>query len=290
VVRKTLSDFDSLWDYTNPAGTEREFLKILKQMSQENPAYPELLTQIARAQGLQHKYNEAHITLDKVEKRLDTKPSRVKVRYLLERGRVFNSSGKADLALPLFEQAEEMATQLAEDFLAVDAVHMLAILAPPDQSLTLNLRAIKMADSSKQENANNWLGSLYNNTGWSYHKLGDYESALKTFQKAEAWQRSKGRVDELRIAQWTMGRTLRSMKKYEEALSRQMDLEKELEVAGEEDGYVFEEIGECLLVLDRTLEAGEYFAKAYLTLSQDQGLIERESGRLKRLKQLGRVK
>jgi hypothetical protein len=42
--------------------------------------------------------------------------------------------------------------------------------------------------------------------------------------------------------------------------------------------------------MDRTLEAGEYFAKAYLTLSQDQRLIEQESGRLKRLKQLGRVK
>ena len=100
----------------------------------------------------------------------------------------------------------------------------------------------KLAESSKQEEARNWLGSLYNNTGWAYHDLGDYESALEIFRKAEAWQRSKGRVNETRLARWAVARTLRSMNKIEEALSHQMKLEKEFESTGEEDGYVFEEI------------------------------------------------
>ena len=51
----------------------------------------------------------------------------VGVRVLLERGRVLNSSGHAAMAVPLFEQAAELADHLGEEFLAVDALHMLAI-------------------------------------------------------------------------------------------------------------------------------------------------------------------
>jgi tetratricopeptide (TPR) repeat protein len=283
------NNFDSLWDYSKPDETEKKFREALADLSQEDPAALELLTQVARAQGLQHKFDEAHKTLDGVEKELAISASRAKVRYLLERGRILNSSGYPDQARPLFEQAEEMATRLSEDFYAVDAIHMLAIIAEPPQSLTLNLRAIKLAESSGQENARNWLGSLYNNTGWSYHDLGDYEAALDMFQKAEAWQRSKGRLSETRIAKWTVARTLRSMNRIEEALSHQIELEKEFESTSEEDGYVFEEIGECLLALNRSDEARPYFARAYIVLSQDVWLAEKESQRLQRLKQLGKV-
>jgi tetratricopeptide (TPR) repeat protein len=283
------NDFDSLWDYAKPDETEKKFREVLKGLSQEDPIALELLTQIARAQGLQRKFDEAHKTLDAVEKKLSADTSRVKIRYLLERGRVLNSSGNADQARPFFEQAEEMATQLAEDFYAVDAIHMLAIVANPPQSLALNLRAIQRAESSGQEKARNWLGSLYNNTGWSYHGMGDYESGLEIFQKAEAWQRSKGRVNETRIAKWTVARTLRSMDRVEEALSLQMELKKEFESAHETDGYVFEEIGECILALNRPDDAQSYFAEAYKLLSEDIWLKEQEPKRLERLKQLGKV-
>ncbi len=279
-------DFDSLWDYSRPDETEKKFREVLIELSQDDPFSLELLTQIARAQGLQRKFDEAHNTLDIVEKKLNHDASRAKVVYLLERGRAFNSSGNANQARPLFEQAEEIATRLLEDFYAVDALHMLAITAEPPQSLTLNLRAIKIAESSGQAKARNWLGSLYNNTGWSYHDLGDYESALEIFQKAEGWHRSKGRVNETRIAKWTAARTLRSMNRVEEALSHQMELENEFKSANEKDGYVFEEIGECLLALNRMKEAQPYFAEAYQLLSQDTSLAEQESARLERLRQL----
>ena len=283
------TDFDSSWDYSKPDETEKKFREALAKLPQDDHTTLGLLTQIARAQGLQHKFDEAHETLDSVETKLDESASRLKVRYLLERGRILNSSGYPDQARPLFEQAEEMATRLSEDFYTVDAIHMLAIIAEPPQSLTLNLRAIKLAESSGQEKARNWLGSLYNNTGWSYHDLGDYEAALDMFQKAEAWQRSKGRVDETRIAKWTVARTLRSMNRFEEALSHQMELQKEFEFTAEEDGYVFEEIGECLLGLNRPEEARPYFATAYLLLSKNAWLAERESERLQRLERLGKV-
>ena len=153
-----LPDFDSLWDYSNPAQTEEEFRKILPQFPDGNERL-ELLTQIARAQGLQRKFDEAHKTLDEVEGQLLVDSSRARVRYLLERGRVLNSADHRDEARPFFDQAMKMAQELNEDFYAVDAVHMLAIVADPASSLDLNLHAIQMAESTVDEKARGWLGS-----------------------------------------------------------------------------------------------------------------------------------
>ena len=280
-------NFDALWDYSDPHQTETRFREILLQIPENNPAYLELLTQIARSQGLQQKYERAHQTLDQVERRLGNYATRAKIRYYLERGRVFNSAGNPEEARPFFEQALDMAKDLAEDFYAVDALQMLAIVAPSASDLDLNLLAIQIAESSDQEKARGWLGSLYNNTGWSYHELGNYTSALDMFQKAEAVRKAKRSVPEIRIAQWCVARTLRSLKRVEEALSKQLALKAEFEAAGEDDGYVFEEIGECLLALDRAIEAQPYFAKAHEILSQDPWLAEKEPERIKRLKELG---
>jgi tetratricopeptide (TPR) repeat protein len=282
-------DFDSLWDYSDPHQTENKFREILLQIPENNPAYLELLTQIARAQGLQQKFDKAHQTLDQVKRRLGDYASRAKVRYFLELGRVFNSSGFPDEARPCFKQALEMAKGLSEDFYVVDALHMQAIVEPPASSLDLNLLAIQFAESSDQEKARGWLGSLYNNTGWSYQELGDFESALEMFQKAEAARRSKGRVPEIRIAQWCVARALRSLNRIEEALSKQLTLKAEYEATseGDRDGFVYEEIGECLLALERTQEAKPYFAKAHEILSQDTWLVEKEPERLERIKKLG---
>jgi tetratricopeptide (TPR) repeat protein len=152
-------DFDALWDYSHPVKTEEKFREAILQIPEDDLTYLELLTQIARAQGLQRKFDKAHQTLDQVEKRLGSYVSRTKVRYLLERGRVHNSSGHPDKARPFFEGALDLAKQSSEDFYAMDAIHMLAIISPPGQSLDLNLQAIQLAESSSQEKAQNWLGS-----------------------------------------------------------------------------------------------------------------------------------
>lgn len=283
----SLPDFDALWDYAHPDQSEAKFREILLQFPEDDPAFLELLTQIARAQGLQHKFEHAHQTLDQVERRLGGVPSRPLVRYLLERGRVLNSLGNVEDARSFFEKALELAQQLDENFFAVDALHMLAILAPPEQSLALNRQAIELAESSHEERARGWLGSLYNNTGWSYHDLGEYALALAVFKKAEAWQQSKGRVNETRIARWCVARTLRSLGRVEEALSKQLALKDEIQAASEKDGYVLEELGECLLALNRLEEAQPYFSEAYGLLAQDPWLVEKEPERLARLKKLG---
>ena len=52
----------------------------------------------------------------------------------------------------------------------------------------------------------------------------------------------------------------------------QQELLAENEAVGENSGYVNEELGECLLILEKPTEARPFFALAYEALSQDPWL------------------
>jgi tetratricopeptide (TPR) repeat protein len=284
-----LPNFDALWDYEHPAETESTFRAFLPQAetSGNQSYYIELLTQIARTQGLQRNFAAAHQTLDQAQALLTDDLTRARMRYLLERGRVFNSSGKPDEARPLFQAAWEQRQAAQEDYHAIDAAHMLAIVAPPEEKLDWNLKALELVEQTSDARARTWGGGLYNNIGWSYHAQGQYQLALESFQKALEWRQAQGDLREMLIAQWCIARTLRSRGQFSEALRMQQKLEEEWKPLGGSDGYTVEEIGECLLALGRSEEARPYFAQAHAKLSQDPWLVAEEPARLERLKQLG---
>ena len=287
-MTETPTDFDTLWDYDRPAETEIKFRELLPAV--RDPSHKaQLLTQIARAEALQRKFEEAHQTLDEAEKLLTDDLKRARIRYLLERGRVHNSAGQPEQAKPLFQQAYELALAAGEDFYAVDAAHMLAIVESPEQQLAWNLRALELAEKSDDPRARKWRGSLLNNLGWTYHDAGQYEMALDTFQKALQWQEEQGNVEMARVARWCVGRALRSLKRIDEAHAIQTALLQAYEEAGEKSGYVYEELAECLCAVGRDAEAQPYFALAYEELSKDPWLANNEPGRLQRLKELGKV-
>jgi len=285
-------DFDALWDYQHPDQTEIAFRQLLQkaEYAHDRSYHLQLLTQIARTQGLQRQFAEAHHTLDLVKDQLSPPLVVPTIRYLLERGRVFNSSGQPAEAGVWFHQAWKIAHVHDEAaFFAVDAAHMLAIAASSFEEKTAwNQTALGHALASHDERARGWCGSLYNNLGWTYHDQGDYQRALEYLEQALAWQQEHGKVRERRIAQWCIARTLRSLQRTSEALALQQKLLAEWEKSEEEqDGYVSEEIAECLLALGRTAESRPYFAQAYALLSQDIWLVAQEKERLARLKQLG---
>ncbi len=122
---------------------------------------------------------------------------------------------------------------------------MLGIVEPPAESLAWNRKAIAAAEKAKSEQARNWLGSLYNNVGWTFHDQGQYPEALDMFEKALAFREEKQQEPEIRIAKWSVARCHRSLGRVDEALAEQRALEAELAQIGEEDGYVYEEIAEC---------------------------------------------
>lgn len=288
-MAETPTDFDSLWDYNRPGKTEMKFRELLPASTSNQSYHIQLLTQIARAEGLQRKFDEAHQTLDEAESLLTSDLTRARIRYLLERGRVLNSEGYPERARPFFQQAYERALASGEDFYAVDAAHMLAIVEPAEQQLEWNLRAIELAEQSDDPRARKWLGSLLNNLGWTYHDAGRYETALDTFQKALQWREQQGDAETIRVARWCVARTLRSLKRIDEAHAIQTALLQEYEDTGEKSGHVYEELAECLHALGRDGEAQPYFAMAYEELSKDAWLVNNEAPRLQRLKTLGKV-
>jgi tetratricopeptide (TPR) repeat protein len=251
MMNSGLPDFDTLWNYDQPHHTEQAFRALLPEARAAEDAsyFAELLTQIARTQGLQGQFEAAHRTLDEAEELLPNGSARARIRYELERGRVFNSSGNPNQARVFFLRAWTAAVEQSEDFYAVDAAHMLGIVEPPAEQLAWNLQALELAERSADERARNWRGSLYNNIGWTYHDAGRYEDALAMFEKALERRKAQGKPRDIRIANWCIARTLRSLGCVTEALAMQRQLRSEIEETGDADRYVEEEIAACLLAI-----------------------------------------
>jgi tetratricopeptide (TPR) repeat protein len=287
---KALPEFDKLWNYDKPDQTEQKFRELIPvaKESKDKDYLLQLMTQIARTEGLQRKFDTAHRTLDGVQKELDSQTQVAEIRYYLERGRVFNSSKRGDQALPLFLKAYDLSTARHQDNLTVDSAHMVAIAeTQDDKKMEWNLKAMSVAEKSKDQKARVWLGSLYNNMAWTYHDSGKFNDALDLFKKALAIREAKGEPSTVRVAKWSVARTYRSIKRYDEALKIQLALEEEFDKLPEKDGYVYEELGELYLVLSKSDLSKKYFGLAYDKLSKDEWFKANEARRLQRIKELG---
>ena len=280
-------DIDSLWNFDDPAATEAAFRARLPEAGPEDgAAHLELLTQIARTHSLRRDFHTAHALLDLVASRMSPAQARVRIRYLLERGRSFNSAGQRELARPLFVEAWDLGRDRAEDALAIDAAHMVAITESGAAALRWNETALAHAERSRDPKARRWRGALYNNLGWTYHGLERYGDALDRFKHALAAREAEGVPGPIRIARWCIGRCVRSLGRADEALAIQLGLRAECEAAGTPDPYVSEEIAECLLAMGRHDEARPAFARAFAELSKIAERDELAPERLARLESL----
>jgi tetratricopeptide (TPR) repeat protein len=283
---------DALWDFDAPAASEARFRAALRDAAPRSREAYETSTQLARSLGLQRKFAEANAILDGVIAALDTVPPRVRVRYLLERGRVQNSSGAAEKAVPLFKDAlaaSERDALTGADFYRVDALHMLGIAAPDSGRLDWNLKALAAADASRDPRARGWRASLLNNIGWTYHDRGDYGKALECWQQALAAREASGNATQIRFAKWTVARGLRSLGRLDEAEKMQRALATEMERSAAGDGYIYEELAEIAVARNDAPGAKSWAAKAYALLKNDAGLKAAEPERLARLAKLGGV-
>jgi len=162
-------DFDLLWNHSDPAATEAEFQKIYDKFNETaSSSYTaQLLSQLARTKGLQGKFQEGFSIIEQAESILLSDDHLAKVRILLEKGSLFNSSGDPQGAKIYFLEAKDLAIAEEFDAYAIDAVHMLGIVETPEKQIEWNLLAIEMIEKTDDRKAKNWLGPLLNNTGWS---------------------------------------------------------------------------------------------------------------------------
>jgi tetratricopeptide (TPR) repeat protein len=281
-------DIDALWNFADPAASEAKFIAAIDSLSPDAPRWHALLlqTQVARSQGLQRRFADAHRTLDAIDLSTEDCPPVLRVRHLLERGRTYNSSGEPAKAAQLFLQAWDVALRARLDALAVDAAHMVAIVETGDAVKDWNTRALDLAESSPDPAARKWRASLLNNIGWTHFGMGEHAEALAMFERALMARQESPDASRLRVARWCVARALRALGRVDEALQQQMALHAEHQVAGSKDGFVCEELAECLLALGRGEEARPWFEKAHAVLSQDPWLSEKEPARIQRLKEM----
>ncbi len=276
-------DIDSFWEYTNPGVSEERFRTAMG--SAHGDERLELLTQIARTYGLRQRFDEAHEVLNKVEGQLADAGPRPCVRYLLERGRIFNSGGEKEKARLLFVEAWEQAQAAHQEGMAVDAAHMVAITyAGTPEAITWNQRGLVIARVSQDPKARALTPAMLNNSAWDLHDMGRFGEALPLFEEAEAEWVARGKPEQIQAARWAVARCLRSVGRYDEALTIQRALEAEHMATGSVDGYVFEEIAENLAALGKLNEARPYFGRAVDELSKDDWLVKNEAARLANLK------
>ena len=275
-----MQDFDAYWNYSDPKSTEEKFTEILLSSDNTNELYKaELKTQLARTLGLQRKFNDGHEMLNSIDASLIDENAQLATRYFLEKGRLYNSNNEKEKAIPEFLKATECAKLNQLDYYQVDALHMLGIASQAEDSLSWNEKAIEAAETATELRAKNWLGSLYNNTGWTYFDMKEYDKAIDLFQKCLFWNIDKNRVGAVRIANYSMAKCYRMQGKNDKALTILEEIE-----AGEPDGYIHEELAENYLVLKDMEQAKENFQLAYDLLSEDIWLKANEGERIARWK------
>lgn len=220
-------DIESFWEYSDPAASERRLRAALDGARGDERL--ELLTQVARTHSLRKSFAAAHALLDTVEPELAAAGARPRIRYLLERGRTFNSAGERERARELFEKAWKLAGEAGEEGLAVDAAHMVAItLSGTAGALDWNRKGLALASRSSHAKARALIPAMHNNMAWDLHELGRYEEALRAFEAALAEWTARGRPRQIQVAKWSVAQCLRSLGREREAL----EIEKALEAEG----------------------------------------------------------
>jgi tetratricopeptide (TPR) repeat protein len=225
-----------LWDFDDPAASGERFLDVAEQA--DEPEKTAWLTQYARTLGLLERYEDAHKVLDG----LRSDDAEAATYIDLERGRVLSSSGDPDAARPRFEAAAQRAEAAGLDALHIDALHMLAIVTPPEEQHDLNRSALEVARASSDQRVRDWDASLLNNIGMTYADAGDFEQALATFEEARAACDRIGDPGRIRIARWMVAWSLRNLGRRDKALQIQRALKEELNSIGDADQYVDDEL------------------------------------------------
>jgi len=239
------------WDFSDPAATAERFRGAAAEAADAGESAV-LRTQQARATGLAGDFEAANRVLDQVASAgLDGFPH-AQARLAIERGRVLNSTGDPAAAAAYFVEAHQLATKAGVGGLAVDALHMQAIAAGaidgPAAARAIDERALSEVEASDDPQVRRWLGSILNNLGWDLHDSDRAEEALKVFERAVEVRAEADDHAAWVVARWCVGRTLRTLGRYDEALTLMRELA--VDPVGAEDDYVHEEIAASLEALE----------------------------------------
>lgn len=123
-------------------------------------------------------------------------------RYLGVRGRFEWKDGKLAEATATFTAMYDYCRAHKLHDRAVDAAHMVALTAPPDQQIVWAHKGIEAATEAGQDG---WLGPLWNNLGATLEDLGKFPESLAAYEQARHYHWKVGDEQAKLIADWAVG-------------------------------------------------------------------------------------
>jgi tetratricopeptide (TPR) repeat protein len=272
-----------LWDFDDLTATERR-LRAQLDAETSDDGRAEVLTQLARVEGLRGDFDSADALTDEAATLAESRAARA--RLDLERGRIRRSSGNREAARPLFESAYAEALEAGQYYMAADAAHMVALAAGDHADLVeWTNRGIDLGTT--HDAASYWLGPLLNNLGWELYEAGDYDGALDAFERALAVrEREPDEPGPIEIARYAVGKTLRALGRSDEAVQL---LERAVAWAAQQDapdGWFHEELAEEYAAVGRLDDAREQARAAIPLLERDDPSFVEDAERRARLTEL----
>lgn len=189
-----------------------------------NSNLTEAYSQVARCYLSMDNKDEGRPWLDKAEKIASKNEPQGWARYLGVKGRyLWNDAAaeqkeiapEAEDAAKVFSEMYDysMAHNLYND--AIDAANMMSIVGKKEDRVAWSLKGIKAAEDGGLES---WMAPLWNNLGWNYEDLGQYDKSLEAFKEARRYHYKKGNEQSMLIADWSVAHAFRMTGQYDSAL------------------------------------------------------------------------
>ncbi|MBG6057744.1 tetratricopeptide (TPR) repeat protein [Cryobacterium sp. MP_M5] len=217
---------DSLWDFTDAAASAQRFQQAADDAGRGDEARAELATQLARAFGLLGRFDDGLAALAAVQESTGEPTDRLQARVALEHGRLLRSMDRPDEAVPFFTLAVRKAASAGTQFLALDALHMLAITDTGHEE-EWAAEGLALLDTATDARTRRWGVALHNNLGWFLHDSGRPEEALPEFEAALGAADTVGTHEQRHLGRWAVARCLRTLGRTDEARTLQQQLAAE---------------------------------------------------------------
>ncbi len=283
----------------DPVKIESALQELLPQALQlsDNSTYVQMLSQIALMQAVQKKFEQAHATLAIAQAACKSDDYQGLAGLTLEQGRVWQQQGDLVQAATYFHASYELSLAHNLDYHTINAAHMIAIIVPSvSDKIAWNLKALDLAEQTQDAKAHSWLAPLYNNLGQNYFDVHEYQKSLEHYQKALQLFEQDKKYSNTLFAQWTIGRCLRALQNYDQALILQQQLLSKMQKMAEQEkygmpeemfflvfGFVYEELAEIYAAQGDVSKSDDYARLALRYLESNEMFMTTSPERIERL-------
>ncbi|MFT2815965.1 tetratricopeptide repeat protein [Leifsonia sp. A12D58] len=219
------SQLDSLWDFGDPAASAERFRAAADEADNE-VVKAEYLTQLARALGASEEFDDAVAVLDDAAEGLPSPSALVDARIALEQARLLVARDLPHEAVPFLLTAVRKASAAGSAFIALDALHMLALVDTGHEEEWAH-EGIDALDSVADPRTRRWGVAFHNNLGWRLLYAGNPDAALDHFESALHIAETVGTENQRFVARWAKAKCLRALGRTDEAIAIQRELAAE---------------------------------------------------------------